>query len=98
MVRSTRTARNFTSPSNHLLAVTTDQSRLDVDLIHEFITNYYWAQGRSKELVTTTLENSLCFGVFVENEQVGFAPSVLDRVRQFELTIGNHTVSFKDLL
>ena len=59
--------------------ITTDRSRLDVPLIHNFLSEEsYWALGRSVEVVRRTIDNSLCFGVYKENEQVAFARVVTD--------------------
>lgn len=59
--------------------VSTDKSKLDLDLIHRFLSNdSYWARGRSIEVVRKSIENSLCFGIFKEKEQVGFARVVTD--------------------
>jgi len=59
--------------------ITTDRSRLDVPLIHNFLSEEsYWAVGRSVEVVRRTIDNSLCFGVYKENEQVAFARVVTD--------------------
>lgn len=50
-----------------------------MDVIHGFLTNCYWAKGISREVVTRSIENSLCFGIY-ENSgaQVGFARVVSD--------------------
>jgi GNAT superfamily N-acetyltransferase len=59
--------------------VSTDKSKLDLELIHRFLNkDSYWARGRSKEVVRKSIENSLCFGVFNEKDQVGFARVVTD--------------------
>ena len=59
--------------------ITTDPSRLDVVLIHNFLSNEsYWAVGRSVEVVKRSLDNSLCFGIYRNTEQVGFARVVTD--------------------
>ncbi len=53
--------------------VSTNNEYLDVSLIHSFLNTSYWAKGRSKELVQKSIDNSLCFGVYKQNdEQVGF--------------------------
>ena len=45
--------------------VSTDRSRLDMNLIHDFISNHsYWGKGRAREVVQRSIENSLAFGVF----------------------------------
>ena len=59
--------------------ISTDRSRLDVELIHDFLSRTsYWASGRTLEVVQRSIENSLAFGVYKENHQVGFARVVTD--------------------
>jgi GNAT superfamily N-acetyltransferase len=59
--------------------ISTDRLRLQVDFIHDFLANTsYWAKGRSFEVVQRSIENSLNFGVFQGDEQVGFARVVTD--------------------
>jgi GNAT superfamily N-acetyltransferase len=60
--------------------VSTDPARIDVDLVHRFLSqSAYWALGRPRETVERSIRNSLCFGVFVDSRQVGFARVVSDR-------------------
>jgi hypothetical protein len=49
------------------LIVSTDKNKLDVKLIHNFLFNSYWGEGRTIEQVQTTLDNSICFGLFLNN-------------------------------
>jgi len=59
--------------------ISTDKTRLNIPLIHETLSQYsYWAAGRSLEIVEHSIQNSLCFGVYQGNEQVGFARVVTD--------------------
>ena len=58
--------------------ISTDRSKLDVDVIHRFLTRSYWAEGIPRETVVRSIENSLCFGVYNGGEQVGFARVVSD--------------------
>ena len=58
--------------------ISTDRSKLDVDVIHRFLTHSYWAEGIPRETVVRSIENSLCFGVYNGGEQVGFARVVSD--------------------
>lgn len=60
--------------------VTTDITRLDIDKIHLYLTHSAWAEGINQELVSTSILNSLCFGVFAGREQIGFARVVTDGV------------------
>jgi GNAT superfamily N-acetyltransferase len=59
--------------------ISTDRSRLNLELIHNFLSQEtYWATGRSLEVVQRSIENSLCFGIYRNAEQVGFARVVTD--------------------
>ena len=58
--------------------ISTDQSKLDVDVIHGFLTRSYWAAGISRETVVRSIENSLCFGVYDNSSQIGFARVISD--------------------
>jgi GNAT superfamily N-acetyltransferase len=59
--------------------LSTDRARLDLDLIHDFLSHAsYWAQGRPLEVVQKSIEHSLCFGVYADAQQVGFARVVTD--------------------
>lgn len=59
--------------------VSTDQSRLNLPLIHQFLsTQTEWGRNRTLEVVTRAAENSLNFGVFQGAEQVGYARVVTD--------------------
>ena len=45
--------------------ISTDRSRLNLDLIHQYLsTETYWASGRSREVVQRSIENSLPFGLY----------------------------------
>lgn len=57
-----------------------DKSRLDLKVIHGFIKNSYWAKDRSLKIMKQAIENSYCFGVYIENSQVGFARVITDTV------------------
>ena len=60
--------------------ITTDSARLDVSTIHKYLCHEsYWAQGRTKAEVATSISNSLCFGLYATNgSQAGFARIVTD--------------------
>lgn len=58
--------------------LTTDKTRLDLDVIHGFLMTSYWAAGISADIVICSVENSLTFGLFEGDEQVGFARVVTD--------------------
>jgi len=58
--------------------ISTDPARLDLDVIHDFLTRSYWAAGIPRATVERSLRHSLCFGVYAGQEQVGFARVVTD--------------------
>lgn len=58
--------------------ISTDRSRLNVELVQEFLKPSYWASGIPEEIVRRSIENSLVFGVYADDEQVGFARVVTD--------------------
>ena len=53
--------------------------RIDLDAVHAFLTNSYWAAGIPREVVERSVRNSLCFSLFRGEAQVGFARVVTDR-------------------
>ena len=59
--------------------ISTDVARLDIDLIHGFLSSSYWARGRRRAVVERAIQNSLCFGVYRDRRQVAFARLVTDR-------------------
>jgi GNAT superfamily N-acetyltransferase len=59
--------------------ISTDKARLDIDAIHDYLSQEsYWAQGRPREVTQTAVEHSLCFGIYAGTVQVGFARVVTD--------------------
>ena len=60
--------------------ISTDVSKLNVDLIHRYLSEEsYWAKGIPKDIVEKSIANSLCFGVYCEDQQIGFARLVTDK-------------------
>jgi len=59
--------------------ISTEKEKMDIDLIHSFLTRSYWAEGISKEIVRRSIEGALCFGVFENDKQVGFARMITDK-------------------
>jgi GNAT superfamily N-acetyltransferase len=63
----------------------TDRNRLDVSMIHAFLTNSYWVPGISRASVEKCINHSLCFGAYLNGRQIGFARAVTDYVRYAHL-------------
>ncbi len=60
-------------------SISTDKAKLDVSMIHHYLyTTAYWAVGRPMKIVRKSIENSICFGLYDGEKQVGFARIVTD--------------------
>jgi GNAT superfamily N-acetyltransferase len=58
--------------------ISTAQSQLQLDIIHNFLKTSYWGKGITFEKVKRATENSLCFGMYYKNKQMGFARVITD--------------------
>lgn len=59
--------------------LSTDKAKLDVNYIHRFLSEEsYWSKHIPIEIVQKSIEGSLCFGVYLNDEQVGFARVITD--------------------
>ncbi|SRR5216684_3576076 len=65
--------------ANRDFEISTDPARIDVAVVHGFLTNCYWAKGISLELVRRSIEHSVCFSIFHGQAQIGFARVITDR-------------------
>ena len=63
-----------------MITVSTDKDKLDVPFIQNFLKDIYWAAGRTIDEVQTTINASFCFGIYLNDEQIGFARVVTDYV------------------
>ncbi len=60
--------------------VSTDPSLLHVDVIHKYLSEEsYWAQNIPGDVVKRSISNSLCFGLYEKDKQIGFARLVTDK-------------------
>ncbi len=59
--------------------ISTDPSRLQLDAIHAYLTRSYWSPGVPRDLVARAIANSMCFGLYLGEAQVGFARVVTDK-------------------
>jgi GNAT superfamily N-acetyltransferase len=65
-------------PASNQYEISTDRSRLDVGLIHDFLRSTYWAADIPRSVVEKSIQNSLCFGAFLGEQQAGFARVITD--------------------
>ena len=61
--------------------LSTDPVKLDIPMIHDFLSNRsYWAKGVPYETVLASIKGALCFGLYFDGRQIGFARAVTDHV------------------
>ncbi len=58
--------------------ISDDQALLQIERIHAMLSKTYWANERSRATIESSIEYSLCFGVYHAGEQIGFARCVTD--------------------
>lgn len=62
------------------LLISTDKTLLDLPMIHHFLDKFsYWGKGISFDTVHTSIQNSLCFGIYQQEMQIGFARVITDQ-------------------
>lgn len=59
--------------------ISTDSARIDLAIVHNFLTRSYWAEGIPREFVERSIRHSLPFGLYHGERQVGFARVISDR-------------------
>lgn len=60
------------------ILLSTDKSKLDITTIHNFLTTSYWAKDVLISVVEKSISNSLCFGAYELDKQIGFARVISD--------------------
>ena len=59
--------------------ISTNKEKLDVDAIHDFLsTKAYWCLNIPRDKVQISIHNSVCFGVYEDKKQIGFARVITD--------------------
>lgn len=58
--------------------ISDDSAQLQFEKIFELLSTTYWAKNRSRDIILKSMENSICFGVYLDGIQVGFARCVTD--------------------
>jgi N-acetylglutamate synthase-like GNAT family acetyltransferase len=64
------TQNNFT--------ISIDKNKIDIDYVHEFLSHSYWSPGVPIETVKKAMSGSLCFGMYDNDKQIGYARMVTD--------------------
>ena len=58
--------------------MSTDKNKINHTTVYEFLKTTYWAADRSFQQVEDSIKNSLCFGVYDQTNQIGFARAITD--------------------
>lgn len=58
--------------------ISSDKEKLDLEVISKFLNSSYWAKDRPIDVIINSIKNSLCFGVYDGDRQIGFARFVTD--------------------
>ena len=58
--------------------ISTARGRLDIDVVHTYLASSYWAAGMPRDVLERGIENSLIFGIYHGDRQVGFARVITD--------------------
>jgi len=66
-------------PRVNTYEISTDPARLQPAAIHAYLTRSYWSPGVPRDVVERAIANSLCFGIYQGDTQVGFARVVTDQ-------------------
>src|SRR5678815_3518139 len=61
-----------------LFRISTDPALTDIAAVHSYLSRSYWAEGRPLETVAKSIESSLCFNLWDNDRQIGFARVVTD--------------------
>jgi GNAT superfamily N-acetyltransferase len=58
--------------------ISDEPERLQLEVIVDYLARAYWSNQRPRAVIEKSLKHSLCFGVFHEKTQIGFARVVTD--------------------
>jgi GNAT superfamily N-acetyltransferase len=56
-----------------------------VERIQYFLSKSYWANQRGRDIIELSIKNSLCYGIYRNGEQIGFARAVTDMATMYWL-------------
>lgn len=65
---------------DHGFIFSDDRNKIDPIAIHHYLsTQSYWAENIPLDIVERSIENSLCFGIYKDTKQIGFARWITDK-------------------
>ncbi len=69
---------NYEVAKNNYL-ISTDKNKIDINYVHGVLSQTYWSPGVAINVVKKAIKGSLCFGVYKNNKQIGYARLVTDK-------------------
>ena len=64
--------------ANEDFSITTDKSKIDISYVHRILSNSYWSENIPFAIVQRSITGSLCFALFFQQKQIGFARVISD--------------------
>ena len=64
--------------SKERVQISTDPKKIQIDFVHGFLKEAYWAKGRTRETVENCIRHSLNFGLYLDGHQIGYARVLSD--------------------
>src|SRR6266516_6157408 len=68
---------NYSAAKNEF-TISIEKSKIDIEYVHDFLSGSYWSAGIPVQTVKKAVEGSLCFGVYHNDKQIGFARMITD--------------------
>ena len=60
-------------------SISDEKSLLQIEVIHNYLKDAYWCEGIPKVIIERSIEGSICFGIYQNNNQIGFARVISDK-------------------
>ncbi len=71
---------NFFEQEKNGYLISTNPALIDIVVVHQYLsTESYWAEKISQAIVEKAIQHSLCFGIYKNHQQVGFARIISDK-------------------
>ncbi|RYZ46582.1 MAG: GNAT family N-acetyltransferase, partial [Chitinophagaceae bacterium] len=58
--------------------ISTDKDTINLNYVHSFLSQSYWAENVPIDVVRRSIEGSLCFVLLKSDQQIGFARVITD--------------------
>ena len=70
----------FKNWKKNTFTISIDNEKINISTVYEYLRSSYWAKDRTLQQVESSIKNSLCFGMYENNSQIGFARVITDYV------------------